>query len=75
MDGKAHEGIRVHVREEGNDDSMWQLRCNIIDEKSDTTCSNKAHWCATSFCSKTSLKWQSYFRILFNKGHGGGCAY
>jgi hypothetical protein len=22
MDGKAHEGIRVHVREEGNDDSM-----------------------------------------------------
>ncbi len=75
MDGKAHEGIRVHEREEKNGDSMWQPRYNIIDEESHATCLNKAHWCATSFCSKTSWKWQSYFWILFNRGHGGGCVY
>jgi hypothetical protein len=34
---------------------------------------NKAHWCATSICSRTSWKWQSYIQILFNRWHGGGC--
>ncbi len=43
MDDKAHEGIRVHEREEGDGDSMRQPRCNIIDEESHATCSNKAH--------------------------------
>jgi hypothetical protein len=43
MDDKAHEGIRVHEREETNGDSMGQPRCNIIDEESHSTCLNKAH--------------------------------
>jgi hypothetical protein len=32
MDDNDHEGIRVHEREEGNDDSIGQPRCNIIDK-------------------------------------------
>jgi hypothetical protein len=75
MDDKAHEGIRVHEREEGDGDSMWQPRCNIIDEESHATCSNKAHWCLASLCSRTSWKWQSYVQILFNGRDGGGCVY
>jgi hypothetical protein len=43
MDDKAHEKIRVYKKEEGNGDSMLQPRCNIIDEESHPTCSNKAH--------------------------------
>jgi hypothetical protein len=74
MDDKANEGIRVHEREEGNGDWMWQPRCNIIDEESHATCSNKPHWCVTSFCSRMSWKWRNYLRILFNSGHGGECA-
>ncbi len=36
----------------GLGDSMWQPKCNIIDEESHTTYSNKTHWCGTSFCSR-----------------------
>jgi hypothetical protein len=43
MDDKAHEGTRVHEKEEGDGDSMWQLTCNIIDEESHPTCSKKTH--------------------------------
>ncbi len=32
MDDKVREGIKVHEREEGDGDSMWQPRCNIIDK-------------------------------------------
>jgi hypothetical protein len=39
---------------------MWQPRCNIIDKESHPTCSNKAQWCVTSLCSKTSWKWRYY---------------
>jgi hypothetical protein len=75
MDDKTHEGTRVHERKEGDGDSMWQPRCNIIDVESHPTCSNKTHWCSTSFCSKTNWKWWSHIQILFNERHGGDCAY
>jgi hypothetical protein len=75
MDDKVHEVIMVHEREEGDGDSMWQPRCNIVDEESHPTCSNKAHWCATSLYSRISWKWQSYIRISFNGGHGDKCAH
>ncbi len=39
---------------ERHGDLMWQPRCNIIDEKSHPTCSNKTHWCSTSFCLRMS---------------------
>jgi hypothetical protein len=67
MDDKVHEGIRIHEREKGNGDLMWQPRCNIINKKSHPTCSNKSHWCSTSLCSRTNLKWQNHVWILFNK--------
>ncbi len=75
MDNKVHEIIRVHEKKEGDSASMWQPRHNIINKESHPTCSNKTHWCSTSLCSKISWKWQNHVWILFNKGHGGGCAY
>ncbi len=44
MDDKVHEGIKVHEKEESDGDSIWQLKCNIIDKEPHSTCSNKTHW-------------------------------
>jgi hypothetical protein len=54
---------------------MRESRCNIIDRKSHSPCTNKTHWCTTSFCLRTSWKWRSSIWILFNRTHGGGCPY
>jgi hypothetical protein len=75
MGDKTHEGIKVHEKEEGDDDLMWQPRCNIIDEESHPTLMNKAHWFSTALYSKMSWKCQNHIWILFNGGHGGGHVY
>jgi hypothetical protein len=71
MDNKIDGGFRIHGGEESDGDSMWWLRCDIIDQKSHSPCMNKTHRCATSFCLKTSWKWKSLIWILSNKTPGG----
>jgi hypothetical protein len=43
MDNKIDDGFMMHEGEESDVDSMQQSRCNIIDQKSHSPCTNKTH--------------------------------
>jgi hypothetical protein len=43
MDNQIDYGFTMHGKEESDGDLMRQSRCNIIDQKSHSPCTNKTH--------------------------------
>jgi hypothetical protein len=43
MDNKIDDGFMIHGGEESDGDLMRQSRCDIIDQKSHSPCTNKTH--------------------------------